>query len=71
MAGKTITFALNGTSVGSATTNASGVATLASTSSLAGINAGSYPAGVSASFTQDATYAGQTASNSLTVSRSS
>ena len=55
--------------MGSATTNASGVATLAAPSSLAGINAGSYPAGVTATFTADASYSGQTASNSLTVTK--
>ncbi len=69
VSGKIISFTLNGTSVGTATTNASGVATLAAVSSLTGINAGSYSAGVTASFTQDATYAGQTASNALTVSK--
>ena len=67
--GKAISFTLNGTSVGTATTNSSGVATLASASSLIGINAGSYAAGVAASFAQDGTYAGQTASNSLTVAQ--
>ena len=69
VSGKTISFTLNGTSVGSATTNASGVATLASPSSLSGINAGSYPAGVAASFAGDASYSGQTASSALTVSK--
>ena len=54
---------------GTATTNSSGVATLASASSSIGINAGSYAAGVAASFAQDGTYAGQTASNSLTVAQ--
>ena len=69
MSSKTISFTLNGTSVGSATTNASGVATLASPSSLSGINAGSYPAGVAASFAGDTSYSGQTASSALTVSK--
>ena len=67
--GRTITFAFNGTSVGHRDDERLGVATLAAVSSLAGINAGTYPTGVSASFTQDATYAGQTAANSLTVAR--
>ncbi|HEX7568036.1 MAG TPA: hypothetical protein VF355_05660, partial [Anaerolineaceae bacterium] len=53
--GKTIAFSLNGTSVGSATTNASGVATLASTS-LSGISAGDYPTGALASFAGDGSY---------------
>ena len=46
---KTINFTLNGTSVGSATTNASGVATLSSIS-LGSINANTYNTGVAASF---------------------
>jgi MBG domain (YGX type) len=69
VSGKTISFTLNGTGVGTATTNSNGVATLVSVSSLTGINAGTYPAAVAASFAQDGTYAGQTASNSLTVSK--
>ena len=68
VSGKIISFTLNGTNVGTATTNSSGVATLASPSSLTGINAGSYSTGVAASFAQDDTYGAQTASNSLTVS---
>jgi hypothetical protein len=53
VSGKTITFTLNGTPVpGSATTNGSGVATL-NNASLAGINAGTYPTGVGASFAGD------------------
>ena len=69
VSGKTITFTLNGTSVGTATTDSSGVATLASVSSLIGIDAGVYLAGVAASSAPDATYAGQTASSSLTVTK--
>ncbi len=69
VSGKTISFSLNGTNVGSATTNASGVATLASPSSLSGISAGSYPAGVAASFAGDASYSGQPASAALTVTK--
>ena len=52
VSGKTVTFKLNGTTVGTATTTSSGVATL-SNASLAGINAGSYANGVSASFAGD------------------
>ncbi len=44
VAGKSVAFTLNGTGVGSATTNISGVATLSNVS-LTGINAGSYPGG--------------------------
>ena len=53
ISGKTVTFTLNGSPAGSATTNASGVASIAA-ASLAGINAGSYPTGVGASFAGDA-----------------
>ena len=53
---KTVDFKLNGTSVGSATTNSSGVATLTGVS-LSGYNAGTYTNYVSASFAGDSTYA--------------
>ncbi|MBI3970524.1 MAG: pilus assembly protein [Chloroflexi bacterium] len=66
LSGKTISFTLNGTTVGSATTNASGVATLANVS-LAGIAAGTYPTGAGASFAGDAIYDTASGSNSLTV----
>ena len=49
VAGKSVSFTVNGSAVGSATTNASGVATLASVS-LGGIDAGSYPTGIAAAF---------------------
>ena len=66
VSGKTISFTLNGSSVGTATTNASGVATLSS-ASLSGINAGTYANGVAASFAGDAGFAASNGSNSLTV----
>ena len=66
--GKTISFSLNGNSVGSAVTNASGVATL-NNASLSGINAGPYPGGVSASFTTDATHTGSSDTADLTVNK--
>jgi len=68
VSGKTISFTLNGNSAGSAVTNASGVASLASVS-LAGINVGSYPTGVGASFAGDSSYQASAGSNSLTVSK--
>ena len=68
LSGKLITFTLNGSGVGSAVTNGSGVATL-SNASLSGINAGSYPNGVGASFASDGSYAGSSGSNSLTVGK--
>jgi hypothetical protein len=64
--GKSISFTLNGNSVGSAPTDGNGVATL-SNASLAGINGGNYPTGVQASFAGDSIYQAASASNSLTV----
>ena len=66
VAGRTISFTLNGSSVGSATTNGSGVATL-NAASLAGISAGTYPTGVGASFAGDAGYGASSDTDSLTV----
>jgi hypothetical protein len=60
IAGQTVSFALNGTPVGSAVTNAAGVATLAGVS-LSGINAGTYPSGVDASFAPAGAFLGSTA----------
>ena len=67
VSGKTINFSLNGNSVGSATTNGAGTATL-SGASLVGINAGSYPAGVQASFAGDSVYAAGSGTGALNVS---
>ncbi|HET7456053.1 MAG TPA: MBG domain-containing protein [Gemmatimonadaceae bacterium] len=66
--GKSIAFTLNGNSVGSATTDASGVATIAA-ASLAGIDAGSYAAGVGASFAGDAGYGASSGTAALTVGK--
>jgi|GEM_PF-321785 len=70
VSGKTISFSLNGTAVGTATTDSSGIATLAGVS-LAGINADTYAAGVnsgvSASFAGDSGYSASNATNALTV----
>ena len=68
MSGKSIDFELDGDSVGSATTNASGVATLTGVS-LAGIDAGTYPGAVEASFTTDSTHTGSSGSATLTVNK--
>jgi hypothetical protein len=68
LSGKTINFTLNGNSVGSAVTDGSGIANL-NNASLAGINAGSYPTGVGASFAGDTTYLSSSATNSLTVNK--
>jgi hypothetical protein len=65
VSGKTVNFSLNGTGVGSAVTDGSGVATLGA--SLVGIPVGVYPTGVSASFAGDLGFAPSLGSNSLTV----
>src|SRR6185312_1656206 len=67
VSGKSIAFTLNGNAAGSATTNASGVASIAS-ASLGSINAGTYPTGVSASFAGDASFAAASGTASLAVS---
>jgi len=64
--GKTVSFTLNGNSVGAGVTDSNGVATL-SNASLAGINGGLYPTGVGASFAGDNVYAAASATNTLTV----
>ena len=66
VSGKTISFSLNGTSVGTATTNSSGVATLP-TAGLVGISAGTYTTGVSATFAGDSLLAPASATASLTI----
>ena len=68
LAGKTVSFTLNGNGVGSAVTDGSGVASLAN-ASLAGINAGSYPTGVGAAFAAAAPYLASGATNALTVNK--
>jgi len=68
--GKTVSFTLNGTSAGSAVTDANGVATL-SNASLGSIAAGTYPNGVGASFATGGGFGGSSATNTLTVIASS
>jgi hypothetical protein len=68
LGGKSINFVLDGSPVGSATTDASGVATLSNVS-LGSIIAGTYPSGVGASFAGDATYTGSGGTNSLTLAQ--
>ena len=68
ISGKTINFTLNGSSVGSAITNGSGVATLSNVS-LSGINAGTYPNGVAASFAGDSSFASSSGSASITLDK--
>jgi carboxypeptidase family protein len=64
---ETVHFSLNGSSVGGAITNGSGVATLANVS-LAGVGAGSHATAVSASFPGDGSFGPSSGSSSLTVS---
>jgi hypothetical protein len=68
LSGKTIAFTLDGNAVGSATTDANGVATLSGVS-LSGIDAGAYAAGVGASFAGDTDYEPSDASSSLTIAK--
>jgi len=71
VSGKTITFKLNGGTVGTATTDATGTATLSS-ASLTGppkINAGTFLTGVSASFAGDASFTASSGTNTLTVNQ--
>jgi hypothetical protein len=72
LAGKIVTFTLNNggtvTTLGTATTDANGVATLTG-ASLAGITAGAYPGAVGASFAQDANDAATSATGDLTVGK--
>jgi hypothetical protein len=66
VAGATIYFTLNGTAAGSAVTDTNGVATI-SVASLSGIDTGTYPAGVGASFGGSTNYVASSGTNSLTV----
>ncbi len=68
LSGKTIDFTLNGNPVGNAVTNGSGVASLSNVS-LSGINAGSYPTGVGASFSGSGVYTASSGSAALTVNK--
>jgi hypothetical protein len=65
VAGKTVDFAIQGSPVGSAVTDASGVATL--TAGVPPLASGLYASGLTATFTGDATHAGSTASAQLTI----
>lgn len=66
--GESIDFTLGGSSVGSATTNASGVATLSDVS-LAGYTTGSHPDEVSASFAGDSPFGASSDTDDLDVSK--
>jgi hypothetical protein len=68
ISGQTVNFSVNGTSVGTATTNASGDATLNNVS-ISGINAGTYPNAVAASFTATSAYGASSGTAALTVTQ--
>lgn len=65
---KTVNFSLNGGTAIAATTDANGVATVTGVS-LNSIGAGTYTAGISASFAAEASYAASTGTNALTVGK--
>jgi uncharacterized repeat protein (TIGR01451 family) len=67
ISGRTVTFKLNGASVGTATTNSVGQAIL--TASVAGIPLGTYPGAISASFAGDGFFTASSGAGSLTVNR--
>ena len=68
LSGKSISFTINGSAAGTATTDASGVATV-SGASLGGINAGTGTVG--ASFAGDSGFSASSGSGSLTVAKAS
>jgi uncharacterized delta-60 repeat protein/CSLREA domain-containing protein len=68
LTGKTVAFTLNGVSVGTAATNASGVATLSNVS-IAGVGAGTYAGAVGASFASDSAFTGSASSGALEVAK--
>ncbi|MCA1592533.1 MAG: MBG domain-containing protein, partial [Acidobacteria bacterium] len=68
LSGATVSFTLNGSSVGSATTDASGVATLSNVS-LGSTAAGSYAAGIGASYAGDSSNLASSSTSSLTVNQ--
>jgi 6-phosphogluconolactonase (cycloisomerase 2 family) len=67
LAGKPVTFTLNGTPVGTVLTDNIGQAIL--TTSVAGIPLGTYPAAVSASFAGDSLFTASSGAGSLTVNK--
>jgi hypothetical protein len=66
LSGKPIRFSLNGTNVGTATTDAQGLATL-NNISLSGIDAGTYATGISAEFAGDVELTAGNGTGQLTV----
>ena len=71
VSGKNITFKLNGVTVGTATTDSTGTATLnnISLTTPSKINAGTFASGVSADFAGDSSFGASSGTNSLTVNQ--
>lgn len=72
VAGRTITFSLNGIVVGTAVTDANGIASLPNVSLFLNglpITAGTYIGGIGVSFAGDTQYAASTGSSTLTVNK--
>jgi uncharacterized repeat protein (TIGR01451 family) len=67
ISGRTITFSLNGATLGTGTTNGAGQAFL--TVSAAGIPLGTYPGAISGSFAGDTIFTASSGTGSLTVNR--
>jgi len=67
ISGKTVTFALNGTTVGTAVTNGAGQAFF--TTSIAGVPLGTYAGAISASFAGDSVFTASSGTGPLTVNR--
>jgi len=68
LAGRTVSFTLNAIAVGDATTDAQGTATVTGVS-LAGIEPGSYPGAVAASYAGETGYTASAGTSDLTVSQ--
>ena len=68
LSGKSVAFTLNGNNAGSGITDGSGIATVSAVS-LTGINAGSYPGAVGASFAGDSGFSSSSGSGDLNVSK--
>jgi Tol biopolymer transport system component len=68
LAGQQVSFSLNGSPAGTATTNASGIASLGGVG-LAGTGAGTYATGVQATFAGNATHAAALGAATLTVAK--
>jgi 6-phosphogluconolactonase (cycloisomerase 2 family) len=67
ISGKTVTFAVNGTTVGTGVTNGAGQAFF--TTSIAGIPLGTYAGAITASFAGDTVFTASNGTGSLTVNR--